>query len=90
MSTPDAGIHVVKEGETLIGIAIQHGLRVADLKRFNRLFGSSLIFPGQRLAVCPDAGQPGSPLWLASDADVASEWGQDIGFRRRPECARGP
>ena len=57
----DEAAHVVKEGETLIGIAIQHGLRVSDLKSFNRLFGASLIFPGQKLSLRPPVAQAGSP-----------------------------
>eukprot|EP00937_MAST-01D_sp_MAST-1D-sp2_P002081 g2081.t1 len=60
--------HVVQDGETLIGIALQHGLRVSELKSYNKLFGSSLIFPGQVLCIRPQAA-PQSPVARAVAAE---------------------
>ena len=42
--------HVVRAGETLSGIAVRYGVRVADLKAWNNVRGTS-VRRGQRLAV---------------------------------------
>jgi membrane-bound lytic murein transglycosylase D len=58
---PRPEIHVVRPGETLSGIAKQHGLVVADLLRLND--GKELIRPGDRLrltAVRVSADRSGS------------------------------
>ncbi|MEV1130650.1 LysM peptidoglycan-binding domain-containing protein [Agromyces sp. NPDC049794] len=43
--------HTVAEGESLYGIAAAHGLTVADLDQVNGLGGSTVIVPGQVLAI---------------------------------------
>lgn len=43
-------VHVVRRGETLSAIAIRYGVRVADLRTWNRLRGNG-IRAGQRLSV---------------------------------------
>jgi LysM repeat protein len=43
--------HVVAEGDTLFGIAAAHGVSVADLDAANALGGSTIIRPGQVLAI---------------------------------------
>ena len=51
----EPGAYVVKDGDTLIGIATKVGVRLADLLRVNDLTVTSVIHPGQRLDV-PGAG----------------------------------
>lgn len=43
--------HVVAEGDTLYGIAVAHGVSVAELDAANSLGGSTLIRPGQVLVL---------------------------------------
>jgi hypothetical protein len=53
MGHPDlrsTGFHVVKAGDTLFRIALQHRMSVAELMKLNGLTGT-LIRPGQRLKV---------------------------------------
>lgn len=52
---PKAGVHVVRPGETLYGIAAQRGLDYRDLARWNGLGDGSRIYPGQRLRLGPAA-----------------------------------
>jgi LysM repeat protein len=48
------GVHVVREAETLYGIAVQYGLPIADLKATNNLT-SDIIYTGMQLVVVPVA-----------------------------------
>lgn len=51
--------YVVKDGDTLSGIAVRTGNQKGDLKRMNKLFQSNHIFPGQVLRVArQNAGIP--------------------------------
>lgn len=64
--TPPAGEYTVTEGDTVSGIAERFGLATAELLALNGLGWSSLIFPGQRLAL-PGGGPaasapPSSPV----------------------------
>ena len=43
----------VRRGDTLFRIANNHGLTVDELRSYNELEGSSMIYPGQRLLVVP-------------------------------------
>lgn len=47
----DAIVHVVRRGETLMGIAAAHGVRLADLLAANSLHDRAVIHPGQTLRV---------------------------------------
>ena len=51
------GVHVVRRGETLIGIADRYGMKLADLYDLNAMApGESLIRAGQKLKIAgPDA-----------------------------------
>lgn len=54
-STKSAGdgiIHVVRDGQTLIGIAQAYKIALADLKKLNNLT-SDIIFTGQKLVIQP-------------------------------------
>ena len=50
-----AVIHVVKNGDTLSGIAQRHGTTALELAEFNRIKKSAILRPGQRLHVIPAA-----------------------------------
>ena len=72
------GLHVVRSGESLLGIARRYGRRPADLARLNGLSPASVLLPGQQLwvplagAVDALAGAPAvEPPVTASAADVA-------------------
>lgn len=55
-------IHIVKRGETLSGIAKQHGLKTSELTKLNQLKNSSIIQIGQRLKLPAPAEVQGAPL----------------------------
>ncbi|MET4159431.1 LysM domain-containing protein [Agromyces sp. PvR057] len=63
-SAPPAEI-VVAEGDTISGIAERYGLATAEVLAANGLGWSSLIFPGQRLAL-PGASAPVAPMPAAA------------------------
>lgn len=56
--------YVIKSGDTLSGIAAKHGVRLADILSANRLKVTSVIYPGQKLAIPGKAGavQPASSV----------------------------
>jgi lipoprotein NlpD len=56
--TSDAGSghHVVKKGETLYGIALDHGLDYKDVAAWNNLENLNLIRIGQQLRITPPDG----------------------------------
>ncbi|MFQ5897751.1 MAG: transglycosylase SLT domain-containing protein [Candidatus Methylomirabilia bacterium] len=49
----DTTVHVVKPRETLSEIALDHGVTVAELVRWNGIRNRSLIHPGDRVLVAP-------------------------------------
>jgi LysM repeat protein len=57
---PASGSYTIKSGDTLSGIAARNGVKLADILSANRLTMSSIIYPGQKLAL------PGSSLAPAS------------------------
>ncbi len=76
---PDpAGLVTVRSGDTLWGIAIAHGITVAQLMKANGLSGT-LIFPGQRLRLpgaeagpdAPPAPDPGGTAVLLGSAYIS-------------------
>jgi lipoprotein NlpD len=50
--------HVVKRGETLVGIALQHGLDYRELAAWNGIVNPNRIEIGQVLALAAPAGMP--------------------------------
>ena len=48
---PASGSYTIKSGDTLSGIAARNGVRLADILTANRLTTSSIIYPGQKLAL---------------------------------------
>lgn len=47
----NAGIHTVRKGETLSGIAAKYGVRTGDLAEWNDLGSRATLYPGQKLIV---------------------------------------
>jgi LysM repeat protein len=56
-----SGIYVVKSGDSLWSIAVAHNLSVSRLTSFNGITASSVIYPGQKLAVKDSARTTTSP-----------------------------
>ncbi|MDQ1057886.1 LysM repeat protein [Arthrobacter globiformis] len=56
--------YVIKSGDTLSGIAARHGVKLADVLSANRLKVTSVIYPGQKLAIPGKASavQPASSV----------------------------
>jgi LysM repeat protein len=55
--------YVIKSGDTLSGIAARHGVKLADILSANRLKVTSIIYPGQKLAIPGKAAvQPASSV----------------------------
>ncbi|BCW70527.1 lytic transglycosylase domain-containing protein [Arthrobacter sp. NicSoilB8] len=46
-----SGSYTIKAGDTLSGIAARNGVRLSDILSANRLTMSSIIYPGQKLAI---------------------------------------
>ncbi|WP_346925478.1 LysM peptidoglycan-binding domain-containing protein [uncultured Arthrobacter sp.] len=65
-SAPASGSYTIKSGDTLSGIAARNGVKLADILSANRLTMSSIIYPGQKLAL------PGSSLAPASTPPAAT------------------
>lgn len=62
----DAQRYTVKKGDTLYGIARQHGITVSDLKNLNSL-SANTIFAGQELVVSTAGAKPQSPIPILPD-----------------------
>ena len=61
-ATPVAatGSYTIKSGDTLSGIAARNGVKLADILSANRLTMSSIIYPGQKLALSGGSIAPAS------------------------------
>jgi LysM repeat protein len=55
-----SGSYTIKSGDTLSGIAARNGVRLSDVLSANQLTMSSIIYPGQKLAI-PGAGTSIAP-----------------------------
>jgi LysM repeat protein len=55
---PAPGSYTVKAGDTLSAIASRHGVKLSDLLSANQLSLTSVIYPGNKLAIPGAAGQP--------------------------------
>lgn len=65
-TAPASGSYTIKSGDTLSGIAARNGVKLADILSANRLTMSSIIYPGQKLAL------PGASLAPASTPPAAT------------------
>ena len=63
---PASGSYTIKSGDTLSGIAARNGVKLADILSANRLTMSSIIYPGQKLAL------PGATIAPASTPPAAT------------------
>lgn len=59
---PTGKLHVVKKGDTLFGIAREHGLNPRDLAAWNNLDNSDRISVGQQLRLTPPAAPDGAEV----------------------------
>ena len=64
--TVPAGHYVVKRGDTLYSIALEHGADYRDVAQWNKLEDATKISLGQTLRVTPPEGQPGVQIGRAS------------------------
>lgn len=71
---PAAGLYVVKKGDTLYSIALDHGQDYRDIAAWNNLSNPSLIKIGQTLRVAPPEGSAPvavtQPVAMAGAIDV--------------------
>ena len=72
---PAPGSYTIKSGDTLSGIAARNGVKLADILSANRLTMSSIIYPGQKLAlpgasIAPAATPPAAPAATPPAATV--------------------
>ncbi|WP_159603657.1 LysM peptidoglycan-binding domain-containing protein [Agromyces humi] len=65
------GEYVVAEGDTVSGIAERFGLATAEVLAANGLGWSSLIFPGQRLALPGGLAPDAAPAPMAAAPEIA-------------------
>jgi lipoprotein NlpD len=59
---PTGKVHVVKKGDTLFGVAREHGLNPRDLSAWNNLDNSNRISVGQQLRLSPPTAQPAATV----------------------------
>lgn len=59
-AAPASGSYTIKSGDTLSGIAARNGVKLADILSANRLTMSSIIYPGQKLALSGSSLAPAS------------------------------
>jgi len=57
-AAPASGSYTVKAGDTLSAIASRHNVKLSELLSANRLSMSSVIYPGNKLAIPGAAAQP--------------------------------
>ena len=72
-STPASaasGSYSVKAGDTLSAIASRHGVKLSDLLSANKLTMTSVIYPGNKLAIPGAGGQPSAPQPAAATAPL--------------------
>ena len=68
-----SGSYIVKRGDTLYSIALEHGVDYRDVARWNQLDDASKIQTGQALRVAPPEGEQGVQIGAARSSDpVAS------------------
>lgn len=66
---PSSGVHIVKPGETLIGIASRYGVTYWSIAQANGLYNPSHIYVGQRLVIPGYHPAPKKP-----SPDASAKW----------------
>jgi lipoprotein NlpD len=59
-ATQAAGVHIVRQGDTLLGIARQYGVTLPDLVAWNALMDPNQILVGQAIRVAPEGSDMGA------------------------------
>ena len=72
-AAPSSGSYTIKAGDTLSGIAARHGVKLADILAANQLTMSSIIYPGQKLALAGGSITPASSQTPATSPAPAPE-----------------
>ena len=67
------GIHLVKKGETLYGISKQHRISVTQLKDWNNIGSSNIIYRGDRLKVVPPSSYSYASTVSPSSSSVSAK-----------------
>jgi N-acetylmuramoyl-L-alanine amidase len=75
---PASGSYTVKAGDTLSAIASRHGVKLSELLSANRLSMTSVIYPGNKLAIPGGSTQPAAPQPAASVTPLVP--GSFLGF----------
>ena len=87
------GYYIVKEGDTLYRIALDHGQDYRELATWNQLENPNLIRLGQELRVAPLEGemQPiARPIGLAPIVEKRPLDGNNDNLRKEPKAGREP
>lgn len=92
-TVPAPESYVVREGDTLFGIARRFGLDHHAIARWNRLGDGTLIYPGQRLRLHPAGAAVPAPVGVPATAPPAWRWptqGRIVeAFGQTPRTASG-
>jgi LysM repeat protein len=78
-----AAVHVVAAGDTVSAIAHRHGVTVNAVLAANGLSMSSIIYPGQKLAIPPKGGATGLDAEQVDNARLIIRIGRDLGVPDR-------
>nr|BFF11112.1 hypothetical protein GCM10025699_24150 [Microbacterium flavescens] len=78
-----AGSYVVKAGDTITSIAARHGVSIGAVLTANRLGTSSIIYPGQKLAIPGKGAAAGLDAEQADNARLIIRVGRELGVPDR-------
>ena len=78
-----AAVHVVAAGDTVSAIAHRHGVTVNAVLAANGLSMSSIIYPGQKLAIPPKGGATGLDAEQVDNARLIIRIGRELGVPDR-------
>jgi lipoprotein NlpD len=94
-STPSADFYTVKRGDTLYGIALDHGQDYRDIATWNNIANVNIINVGQVLRVTPpgttsEGGVVVRPITPSGGAPTTAGTPAATGIRTEPSGARRP
>lgn len=67
---PAPGMHVVRPGDTLMGIARQYGVTMRDLTTWNAIPNPNQLVVGQQVRIASPAGAVAQPIAIAQPIDI--------------------